>query len=262
MPRAGKPATFHGKVVSCNCDDPSSFSRSSDRSGSLWSLSATQRANRVKRICAVLERTYGRPNLGNPTDPLDDLVYIVLSNRTGPAAATGAYEELKARFPKWNALLDADPRTLQRQLQPLGLWKIRARHLRAALRQIRRDFGTCDLSSLRGQNAIDCETYLGGLPGVSTKVAKCVAMFTLGAEVLPVDAHVHRVTRRLGWIDRKRADQCHDELETLVPPKRRYTFHVDCILHGRKICRPARPRCSDCVVRRYCAYSATRGSNG
>jgi endonuclease-3 len=81
-----------------------------------------------------------------------------------------------------------------------------------------------------------------------------VAMYTMGAKVLPVDAHVHRVATRLGWTARKRADQCHEELEFVVPPNWRYVFHVGCVLHGRSICRPKQPRCLKCCVNRYCEY--------
>ena len=91
-----------------------------------------------------------------------------------------------------------------------------------------------------------------GLDGVSEKVAKCVMMYTLGFDVLPVDVHVHRVATRLEWTNRKRADQCHEELEALVKPRYRFAFHVDCICHGRAVCRPKNPRCNDCVIRRYC----------
>ena len=94
------------------------------------------------------------------------------------------------------------------------------------------------------------------LPGVSDKVAKCVMMYTMGKQVLPVDAHVHRVTRRLGWTSRKRADQTHEELEALIRPEQRYNFHVNCIQHGRLICIPHTPICNICPVNQYCEYYA------
>src|SRR5207248_5749040 len=71
----------------------------------------------------------------------------VCSSDLVPAAE--AYAGLKRRFTKWDAILTADARTLQRHLKPLGLWRIRARYLRAILRRIRRDFGECDRSEER-----------------------------------------------------------------------------------------------------------------
>jgi endonuclease III len=255
-PRSTRKLSTASPSMLSLCDNRSSIGR---RTGAVWTIRASRRVIVVRRVCELLEQTYGRPNLGNPLDPLDDLVFIMLSNRTDPKAAARAYESLKKRFTSWDALIDGNLKSLRRELRPLGLWRIRAKYLRSALRTIRRDFGACDLTPLRGRRDSMNESYLATLPGVSNKVAKCVVMYTLGAEVLPVDAHVHRVALRLGWIDRKRADQCHDELEELVPPKLRYAFHVDCILHGRAICRPSHPKCPRCIVKRYCAYAKARG---
>jgi endonuclease III len=41
--------------------------------------------------------------------------------------------------------------------------------------------------------------YLLSLPGVGVKTAKCVLMYSLGRAVLPIDIHVLRVAKRLGW---------------------------------------------------------------
>ena len=143
---------------------------------------------------------------------------------------------------------------LRSLLRPAGLSVIKSRHIRAAFRSIKESFGVCDLSPLKGLAPEAAQDYLVGLPGVSEKVAKCVMMYTLGAAVLPVDTHVHRISGRLGWTARKRADQCHAELEALVPPILRRDFHVACVAHGRKVCRPLNPLCHECPISRYCTF--------
>lgn len=213
----------------------------------------------VTHVCTILRRQYGRPRLGNPRDPLDDLIYVVLSNKTTSAMSGRVYGDLKARFPKWENLLDAPAKATQQILRPAGLSAVKTTYIRAALRKIRRDFGACDLASLRSLSTLEAETYLCSLPGVSLKVAKCVAMYTLRGQVLPVDGHVHRLAIRLGWTKKRRADQCHEELETLVPPKLRFAFHVDAILHGRLLCRPKGPLCGQCCIRDSCQFVLKAG---
>jgi endonuclease-3 len=73
-----------------------------------------------------------------------------------------------------------------------------------------------------------------------------------------VDVHAFRVASRLGWTSRCRADQCHDDLEALVPPEFRYAFHVGCICLGRAVCTPRRPQCPACPIRRFCVYFMQR----
>ncbi len=220
----------------------------------IWRITSAGRAQAVRRVCELLEQTYGRPRFGNPTNPIDDLVYIVLSNRTSPETAQSVYERLKVLLGKWETMPKIHVAVVQRALQPAGLSKVKAKQLRAAIAMIVRDFGGCDLRKMRKWPEADIEKYLVGLPGVSEKVAKCVMMYTLGCSVLPVDTHVHRITSRLGWTKKRRADQCHRELEALVPSHRRYAFHVDCIAHGRSVCRPTNPACDECCINGYCEF--------
>ena len=229
------------------------------RTGAIWRRSSTYRTHAVQSVCRVLTKSYGNPRFGNPFDPLDDLVYIILSNKTAPRTARKTYQRLLQRFAKWDEILSTPLSVLRSLLKPAGLSAVKSRHIRAALRSIKARFGICDLKALRRLAPDAAQNYLVGLPGVSEKVAKCVMMYTLNLRVLPVDTHVHRISVRLGWTARKRGDQCHAELEALVPPPLRRCFHVTCIAHGRKVCRPLKPRCLECSINQYCDFfKATR----
>ena len=205
-------------------------------------------------MCLRLEARYGSPRHGNPTDPVDDLVFIILSNRTSATIAKAAFRELKARIGSWEKLLRLGEGELTQILTPTGLSAKRSAHLRGIIRRLIADFGAPSLGALARWTVEDAEEYLVSLPGVSHKVAKCVLMYTLDRQVLPVDVHVHRITRRLGWHTHKRADQSHETLEQLVAPPLRYGFHVNCIAHGRAVCRPGLPLCALCVIKADCNY--------
>jgi endonuclease-3 len=238
--------------------DASAWSHRSEagprRTGAIWGKPPKARAKIVRHVCETLEQRYGRPTLGNPEAPLDDLVYIILSNKSSPATAERIYRSLKSQYTSWGQLLDSPHTKLLELLRPAGLASVKSEQIRSALGKVRGDFGRCDLSQLSGRPEQEVFNYLTSLPGVSDKVAKCVMMYTLGARVLPVDSHVHRVATRLGWTKWKRADQCHEELESIVPKKRRYAFHVDCIAHGRTLCRPTNPACDRCPIQQYCEH--------
>jgi endonuclease III len=224
------------------------------RTGNIWKKTPSKRSSVVRQVCKKLEQTYGKPRLGNPSEPLDDLVYIIVSNKTPPDRADKLYQALKSTYETWDDVLAKGFKKLERVLKPGGLVKAKAPQMWAALEKVRDDFGKCDLSILKGYSESEAFDYLVSLPGVSKKVAKCVMMYTLEMDVLPVDSHVHRVSKRLGWTDKKEPRQAHEELEALVPPELRYGFHVDCLVHGREICRPAQPKCPSCVIRKSCSY--------
>lgn len=235
-----------------------SATRRVPRTGAIWNEQESVRAEVVREVCNALERSYGKPRLGNPEDPLDDLIYIIVSNKTSAEVASRTYARLKATFGRWDNVVAAPAPSLRTILAPAGLSTVKSQQIRSALGRIASDFGSCDVTALRGWQEQAVLAYLTSLPGVSEKVARCVMMYTLDYKVLPVDAHVHRVAKRLGWVNRKRADQCHDELEALIEPDRRYAFHVDCIVHGRVICRPVEPACHQCPVVRYCDFGRSR----
>jgi len=224
------------------------------KTGAIWNEPPRSRERIVRKVCETLRQTYGAPRFGNPSDPLEDLFYIILSNKTAPRTARSTYARLRKRFPRWEDILETPIGQLRVLLRPAGLSLVKSRHIRATLRAIKQKFGRCNLTPLKRWQPEEAEDFLTSLPGVSKKVAKCVMMYTLGMRVLPVDSHVHRVAVRLGWTNRKRADQSHEELEALVPPTLRNNFHVCCIAHGRKLCRPTKPLCHRCGIRRYCAF--------
>jgi endonuclease III len=232
---------------------------STHRTGVVWTSSEARRNNKVRQVCYRLRQSYGFPRHGNPSDSLDDLLYLILSNRTAPNVAQTTYDQLKGTFRSWDDLLQAPIHRIREILSPAGLSRKRTLQIRGFLRTIRNRFGRCDLGSLRGFDNEGAESFLISLPGVSVKVAKCVMMYTLRRQVLPVDVHVHRIAGRLGWTNRRRADQCHEELEALIAPPLRAAFHVACISHGRTVCRPRNPLCHTCCIRHYCEYDSKRG---
>ncbi len=228
-------------------------------SGQIWQGVPTARRQAVRNVCERLLATYGRPRLGNPRVPLDDLVYLVVSNKTNARTASRVYHALKKHFPSWDMAV-GQKHTLRKILAPAGLSSVKSSQLARTFQRIKRDMGECDLRLLRKAPAESAESYLRSLPGVSTKVAKCVMLYTMNSPVLPVDTHVYRIASRLGWTARKRADQCHEELEALVPRAKRLVFHVGCIVLGRTVCLPGQPRCGECCINRYCP--SNRDTNG
>ena len=216
----------------------------------------------VKSVIKQLVHTYGLPRHGNPVDPLDDLIYILLSNRTGPIVVERVYTTFKARHGNWETLIDASKAELEECLRPAGLAAKRAAQICAIASRLQADFGKVTLTALNDMTTPTAEAYLCSLPGISLKVAKCVLMYTCDRQVLPVDVHVHRLTARLGWHTHRRADQSHGTLENLVPKDLRQSLHVTAIAHGRDVCRSRRPRCTECVLNGLCPTGKTAQISG
>lgn len=209
----------------------------------------------VEEICRALIARYGLPRHGNPREPLAALIYLVLSNRSTAAMAKTTYNRLRTTYSQWEQLLDAKSRDIQAIIKPLGLHRIRTRQIRSILRATRAKFGVCSLGDLRAMPPDAARVFLESLPGVSTKLAKCVQMYTLNTKVLPVDVHVFRISNRLGLIRKTRPALSHEAAERAIPPDLRYAYHVTCVALGRDVCRSV-PQCDRCCIRRYCQWGS------
>jgi endonuclease III len=215
--------------------------------------------SRIRSVCRTLKRVYGDPRHGNPKRPLDDLIYIVLSTRTRDARFRNTFRDLKESFPNWN-IFPKDRAKIARILAPGGLGGLKTRQIIGIIAKLRKCFGAATLSPLKRMTQRDAERFLTSLPGVGPKIAKCVLMYTLRREVLPVDIHVHRLATRLGLRTKKRPDTSQELIESAVPPQLRYSFHVNAIAHGRTLCLASRPKCDRCPISKWCQYYVDRGS--
>src|SRR4051794_9393033 len=60
---------------------------------------------RARRVAEILHSTYGPPRHGNKDDPLDELVFILLSQMTTGASFNRVYDRVKAAYPTWDPFL-------------------------------------------------------------------------------------------------------------------------------------------------------------
>jgi endonuclease III len=213
----------------------------------------------VRAILRRLRQRLGPLDPARRLDPLEELILTVLSQNTSDVNRDRAYAAMRERFPTWEEVSAADRRRLAAAIRPGGLSNIKAPRIQAILRQIKeREGGSLDLSWMRRAPSKGVRDYLTSLPGVGPKTAACVLAFSLGRPALPVDTHVYRVARRLGFIQPGvDAARAHDLMEEAVPPRLRVRMHVGLIRLGRQICRAGRPMCETCPLQDLCPTAPT-----
>ncbi|HOF88422.1 MAG TPA: endonuclease III [Armatimonadota bacterium] len=186
--------------------------------------------------------------------PLDSLVRAILSQHTSDSNRDRAFAALRARFRDWNTVADAPVQEVAAALYPVNFAATKAARLQEILRRLRDEQGGPTLDFLRDWPTERIREYLTDFNGVGPKSAAIVCLFALGRPVVPVDTHVYRVTRRLGWIGpRVSAERAHAVLGAVIPPSLVLPLHMGLWEHGRVTCRP-RPRCAQCAVYRCCTY--------
>lgn len=240
--------------------------------GPAWQLQIAERfrgtsspgslSDGLRRLLAInllLEGEYETPDLGNKSDPVDELVYIILSRRTREAAYQSAFDALKHRFSSWEDLDRTPVEAVELVIRPSGLARKKARSIKQALATLVDRFGACTLEPTSAWTDQEIKDFLCSLPEVGPKSAACVMMWSLNRPAFPVDTHVGRVMERVGiWseLGLSLAGTGHKAkqavLADLVPPSIRLPLHVNALLHGKKVCRPVRPLCGACRIVSLC----------
>ncbi len=209
----------------------------------------------VGAVSRALREAFGVGHKAGTGDILDGLVLTILSQNTNDRNRDRAFGRLKERFPTWRDVLVAGAQALEDAISMGGLARVKARRIVDLLERLKASDGSLTLEGLRAVPPEEAERALLAIPGVGKKTARCVLLFELGHAAFPVDTHILRVTRRLGWVgERATADRAHDILQRLIPPEAMEGLHVNLIQLGRTLCRPQRPQCLICPIRKWCRF--------
>lgn len=227
------------------------------RSSTAASKARTGRATRppadVAEVVRRLRRSIGPLRVPQGDEPLAELVLTILSQHTSDLNAGRAFASLRATYPDWGAVAGAPEAALADAIRSGGLANIKSRRIQAVLREVLERRGDLDLSFLADLSDDEVFAFFTTLPGVGPKTAAVVMAFSLGRDTIPVDTHVHRVSKRLGLVpDRSSAVRAQALLEESVPQRLKTPLHVGLIEHGRRVCKAQRPLCSECVLADIC----------
>lgn len=206
----------------------------------------------------ALARAYGRkraPGAGSRPSALEELVRTVLSQNTNDRNRDRAWRSLRRRFPRWQDVLGAKRREVVAAIRVGGLARQKAGRIQALLRRVRESEGRYSLARVCRMPAEEAREYLLSFRGVGDKTAACVLLFACGRPAFPVDTHILRVSKRLGFIPEKAdAHEAHEKLGRLVPKSKMYEFHLNLIAHGRAVCRARKPDCPVCCLKERCRF--------
>ena len=208
-----------------------------------------------RRLCAV----YGCPiPYFHAYDPLSELVSSLLSHRTKNADSGRAYKALRARYPEWAAVRDADPEEIEQTIQGVTWPEQKAPRIQAVLRAVTERHGELSLDFLGAMPVREARAWLESIPGIGPKTSAAVLSFSnLRQAALPVDSHHHRVAQRTGLIAQSMAvGPSHVALAALLPPdwdaQAVYDHHEVMMLHGQRCCFFTNPACARCAVLDLC----------
>lgn len=201
-----------------------------------------------EEILSTLEEEYeGREAEVRYDDVFKVLVSTILSQRTKDSNTRRASKKLFAEYETAEQVAGAPLERLKELVKPAGFYNAKAKNIKRTAKKV---------VELGGVPRTMKE--LEELPGVGHKTAACTLVYGFGEPEIPVDVHVARITRRLGWTDKKPPSEVRSDLKKEIPRKWWLEVNRLFVKHGQKVCRSRNPHCKKCVVKQYCDYYERR----
>lgn len=246
---------------------------------------------RLLRVLDLLDANLGVPVWDGRKDALEVMVLTILSQNTTDPNALRGYQNLAAKLPAKRATgKDARklPRDADGQIDKVALrlsnaadaveppdWvavaklsqKLLAEYIRAAglpdsksgailalLHWVKDVTGKYSLDAAIEQLGLDASIQsLSQLKGIGVKTISVTLIEATGADLCPVDTHVHRILNRLGIVSTgDNRDKTFALLKPMLPPGRAYSLHHNLLTFGRTVCTAKNPRCGECFLRKLC----------
>jgi endonuclease-3 len=205
-------------------------------------------AAKTKRAAAILDRlALAYPDAKIELDyrtPLELLVAVILSAQCTDKRVNLVTPKLFARFATAADYAAATAEDLHPFIQSCGLYRNKAKSIVAMARKLVEIYDG-EIPATRAE--------LNALPGVGAKTAGVVSVHLPGGEPsFPVDTHVGRLARRMGFTTATAPDKVEAALQKLVPRESWGIGHQLLIFHGRRRCLARKPDCAGCEVAALC----------
>lgn len=173
------------------------------------------------------------------------LVATVLSAQCTDKRVNQVTPDLFSHYPDARSMAQAEPDDVLEYIRSVSYPNAKARHLVAMARALVAD---------HAGEVPESHNELVKLPGVGQKTANVVEAVWFGHATMAVDTHVFRVAHRLGLVPKEATTPLKVEqyLMRHIPQEDIPNAHHWLLLHGRYVCRSAKPLCADCPFDGFC----------
>ncbi len=186
------------------------------------------------------------------TTPHELLVAVQLSAQCTDARVNLVTPELFARYKSVEEFAEADEDELCSIIRSCGFYRSKGRNIIASSKKI------CDTFGGRVPDSMD---NLLSLAGVGRKTANLILGDVYGMPSLVIDTHAIRLTNRIGLVSSKDPVRIEFALRKIVPDDYQTDFCHQLVWHGRKICKAAKPLCTECPIQHLCKKRALLNFN-
>lgn len=205
------------------------------------------RAEKIMKVLLKEFKSHREPTIRRTSRKVNafrTLLTCLLSLRTQDANTEKASKSLFAVADTPEGILKIPIKRLEKLIFKSGHYKKKSRVLKSVCKDL--------LNRFYGKVPSTKEELLS-IKGVGPKTASIVMCFAFGDNnCIPTDVHVHVIANRLGWVKTKKPEDTEIELMKVIPKKYWPEINTTFVLFGKETCITLSPKCSSCVIRKYC----------
>ena len=200
---------------------------------------------RVSQIVQILNETYSTEYKCylNHENAWQLLIATMLSAQCTDARVNIVTKELFVKYPTLEAFADCDVKELEKDIYSTGLYKNKAKNIKACAEKLIAEYG--------GEVPSDLDELIK-LDGVGRKTANVIRGNIYHEPSIVVDTHVKRISKKLGLSKSDDPVVVEQELMKVLPREQWILYNIQIITHGRTICTARNPKCGECPLNSVC----------
>lgn len=177
--------------------------------------------------------------------PFELLIATILSAQCTDKRVNIVTKELFKKY-DINSLANASKKDIEDIIRSCGSYSKKSEYIITVSKRLLKDYDGIVPNDRK---------YLESLPGVGRKTTNVVLKNIYSEPSIPVDTHVERVSKRLGFARiNDSVTIIEKKLMKKIPKDKWNRVSEQILLFGRYYCTSKNPKCLDCKFKNYCKY--------
>lgn len=205
--------------------------------------------NRASEIFSILKQEYQSPKPAlEYSNPFELLIATILSAQCTDERVNIVTKSLFRKYKKPQDYLTVPLKEIEKAIFSTGFYRQKAKSIVQCCKEL--------IEKYDGKVPAYFDELIK-LSGVGRKTASVIAGNAFGIPAIAVDTHVIRLSNLLGFVETTNPVKIEFRLKELLPESDWVISSHLLASHGRKICIARRPKCSICVIGKYCPSFTT-----
>ena len=212
-------------------------------------------SRRMDKILLILKK-HLQIKILDLQDPFESLILTILSQNTNDINRDRAWNRLIEKFKKISPeiITNADLDAIQESIKVAGLHNQKSKRIKEVSNLILNEYGG-NLDIILKKPLNEARKILVDIKGVGFKTADILLLFYSNYLTLPLDTHIKRLSKRMGFASADdKYEDIRKKLQAVIPDTLEdyRESHLYIIELGRNYCKAIKPQCDRCPISELC----------